>query len=331
MLLMRQPSTSRNAIQREWGCPHCGPTPDESRYRCNRCGQRLKLVTNVLANGPLVEKGAAQPTSTVARGARLRLGVAASVLLVLAMAGLLRPPGGAAAVPPLGVAAAAGEGAGPVLAARPGAIAEPREAAPLAAPDGVHRPGDLGQALEHYRAALAERPADAELLDNVGQVLVAMNRPADAVPFLKQAVGAEPSNMTARFDLAVAHARSGQLKEAVEDYTALTRSNTADVRVHHNLGLALRQLGRQAEAAAAFERATSLAPEEAPAWLGLALSLEADGRGGEAAAALDRYLTLEPHTADADNVRARIARLRPAVEPSSPSPDPGSATNRRSP
>jgi tetratricopeptide (TPR) repeat protein len=253
------------------------------------------------------------------------------VLLVLAMAGLLRPSGGDTALMPLGVAAAAGEGAGPAVSTRPAAIAEPREPAPPPAPDGAFRPGDLGQALEHYRAALAEKPADAELLDNVGQVLVAMKRPAEAVPFLKQAVGVEPSNMTARFDLAVAHARSGQIKEAVDEYHALVQAGSADVRVHHNLGLALRQLGRHAEAATAFERATVLAPGEAPSWLGLALSLEAESRAGDAAAALDRYLSLEPDTADADNVRARIGRLRAVVEPSSPPTEPGGASTRRRP
>jgi len=328
---MRKPSASQNAIKKAWGCPHCGPVLDGSKQRCTRCGQRLKLVADVRANGPLAENGAAQPKSTVSRGARFRLGVAASALLVLAMAGLLRPSGGATAAVPVDARATAGEGAGPAVSGRPAAAAEPREPAPPAAPDGVYRPGDLGQALEHYRAALAEKPADAELLDNVGQVLVAMNRPAEAVPFLKQAVGAEPSNMTARFDLAVAHARCGQLKEAVDEYNALVQTGSADVRVHHNLGLALRQLGRHAEAAMAFERATALAPGEAPSWLGLALSLEADSRAGGAAAALDRYLTLEPNSQDADNVRARVARLRALVEPSSPPPEPGGATPRRRP
>jgi predicted TPR repeat methyltransferase len=101
--------------------------------------------------------------------------------------------------------------------------------------------------------------------------------------------------------------------------------------VHHNLGLALRQLGRNTEAAAAFERATALAPDQAPGWLGLALSLEADGRGGEAVVALERYLVLEPSAPDADNVRARIVRLRSAAEPSAPPPDAAGSASRRRP
>jgi pentatricopeptide repeat protein len=191
------------------------------------------------------------------------------------------------------------------------------------------RPGDLEQALEHYREALTEKPADPELLANVGQILLAMNKPAEAVPFLEQAVAAEPFSIVARFDLAVAYGRSGRLREAVELYERMVRSGDADIRVYHNLGLALRQTGRNADAAAAFGRATALAPDQAPGWLGLALSLEADGRGVEAVTALERYLVLEPSAPDADNVRARITRLRSAVEPVSPPSDAGNGASRR--
>ena len=109
------------------------------------------------------------------------------------------------------------------------------------------------------------------------------------------------------------------------------RSGDADTRAHHNLGLVLRQLGRNAEAAAAFERATAMEPARAPAWLGLALSLEADGRRAEAATALERYLALEPAAADADNVRARIVRLRGTADPAAPAADAGSEAVRRRP
>jgi tetratricopeptide (TPR) repeat protein len=212
--------------------------------------------------------------------------------------------------------------------AAPGPVARSRQPeASTPAPSA----GGLEQALDRYRAALAEKPADAELLANVGQILVAMDRPAEAAPFLEKAVEAEPFSIVARFDLAVAYGRSGKLKEAVEQYETLARAGNADTRVHHNLGLALRQLGRNAEAASEFEQATALAPDRAPAWLGLALSLEADGRGGEAAAALEHYLLLQPSGPDADNVRARIARLRSAAQPSALPPDAETFASRRRP
>jgi len=331
---MRKSSASQVAVARVWGCSHCGPVLDESRRRCGRCGTKLTFVHDIASSKPAAESAAVDGQhKTLSRG-RLGLTVAASAVLVLATAGFLLPQGTVATKSVVQDREAHSQVSNNASIAGGWRVSSQAPAGlivPSTQGGEPYRPGDLGQALEHYRAALAEKPADAELLDNVGQVLVAMNRPAEAVPFLKRAVGAEPSNMTARFDLAVAHARCGQLTEAVDEYLVLVQGGSADIRVHHNLGLALRQLGRHTEAALAFERVTALAPGEAPSWLGLALSLEADGRTGDAAAALDRYLTLKPDAADADNVRARIARLRTMVEASSPPPEPGGATPRRRP
>jgi hypothetical protein len=47
--------------------------------------------------------------------------------------------------------------------------------------------------------------------------------------------------------------------------------------------------------------------------------------------ALERYLVLEPSAPDADNVRARIARLRSAAEPAEPQSDAGNGPPRRRP
>jgi len=311
-------------------CPHCGPTLTDTRLRCDRCGRELVYISEAEFVGLPTDAEAVEQKTGIARRARFWAGVAAAVVIVVAMAGLTLPgrhvPVSAPRAPML------------MTAKPPAALSVPRTALdpaagtrPIDAPGNVFRPGDLEQALGHYRAALAEKPADPELLANVGQILLAMNRPAEAAPFLEQAVEAEPFSVVARFDLAVAYGRSGRLREAVEQYERLVRSGDADVRVHHNLGLALRQLGRNTEAAAAFQRATTAAPEKAPGWLGLALSLEADGRGAEAAAALERYLSLEPSGPDADNVRARIARLRSTAEPSAPLPDAGTGTSRRRP
>ena len=312
-------------------CPHCGPTLTEARLRCDRCGRELVYISEDEFTGRGAASGPAAQRPATARRIGTWVAVTAAVAGVVAMAGLTMPrtqapesPVADASMPLAAQLSAPASAPSPTSAARAMSNQPP-------APALTSGPGDLGEALERYRAALAEQPADAELLANVGQILVAMNKPADAVPFLEKAVEAEPFGVVARFDLAVAYGRSGQLTEAVEQYESLVRSGDADTRAHHNLGLALRQLGRNTEAAAAFERATAMEPARAPAWLGMALSLEADGRRAEAATALERYLALEPAAADADNVRARITRLRASAEPIPPPPDDGSGPARRRP
>jgi predicted Zn-dependent protease len=310
-------------------CPHCGPTLTEARLRCDRCGRELVYISEAEFSGRDLDGDAAGQKPSVARRASLWASVAAAAIVVVALAGLRLPwrdvPGPAPEAGSMTMAAQS-----PAILAAPSNAPVVRGEAP--APDAVRaasKPGDLGEALAHYRAALAEKPADPELMGNVGQILVAMNRPGEAVPFLEKAVEAEPFAIIARFDLAVAYSRSGKPKEAAEQYEALVQSGSTDSRVYHNLGLALRRLGRNADAAAAFDRATALAPERAPGWLGLALSLEADGRAVEAATALERYLSLEPSGPDADNVRARIARLRAAAAPVEAQPDGESGASRR--
>jgi tetratricopeptide (TPR) repeat protein len=305
----------------------------EARLRCDRCGRELVYISEAEFVGHEPEHEASEGKPGIARRAGLWAGVAAAVVVVVATAGLTIP--GRQTSTPVQRDASMVMAAQPpaALSAAGAATARTRAAETRKddAPTASHKPGDLGEALARYREVLAEKPADPELMANVGQILVAMNRPAEAVPFLEQALEAEPFAVVTRFDLAVAYGRSGKLKEAIEQYETLVRSGSADPRVHHNLGLALRQLGRNAEATAAFGRATALAPEQAAGWLGLALSLEADGRGGEAASALERYLSLEPSGPDADNVRARIARLRAVAEASTAPPDAGMATSRRRP
>ena len=311
-------------------CPHCGPTLTEARLRCDRCGRELVYISEAEFSGRDLDIDAAEQKPSVARRARLWAGVAAAAIVVVALAGLRLPwrdvPGPVPEGAPMTMAAQS-----PAIFSAPSNAPVVRGDAP-APPDAARaafKAGDLGEALAHYRAALAEKPADPELMGNVGQILVAMNRPGEAVPFLEKAVEAEPFAIIARFDLAVAYGRSGKPKEAAEQYEALVQSGSTDSRVYHNLGLALRRLGRNAEAAAAFDRATALAPERAPGWLGLALSLEADGRAVEAVTALERYLSLEPSGPDADNVRARIARLRAAAAPVEAQPDGESGASRR--
>ena len=309
-------------------CPHCGPTLTAARLRCDRCGRELVSVSEAeFSAGTAPAAGEGQPPLSSRRFV-VWTGVSAAAVLVVALAGLALPGAQPQPATPDAASLMMAAPAPAPLTKQPRETGRTAADVTAAAPPAAARPGDLAQALEHYRAALAEKPADAELLGNVGRILVAMNQPADAVPFLEQALQAEPFSIVARFDLAVAYGRSGKLKEAVEQYESLVQAGSADARAYHNLGLALRQLGRNGDAAAAFQRAAALEPGRAPVWMGLALSLEADGRAGDAVAALERYLSLEPTGPDADNVRARIARLRAAASAEAPA-EPAAASSRR--
>jgi tetratricopeptide (TPR) repeat protein len=105
--------------------------------------------------------------------------------------------------------------------------------------------------------------------------------------------------------------------EAAQDWSEAERlyercilREPEDPTLHFNLGNVLRELGRQAEAAAAFARAASLDPEMAEAWFNLGCLAEARGHGAEAAHRYRRALAIEPDYADALFNLARLETER---------------------
>ena len=64
------------------------------------------------------------------------------------------------------------------------------------------------------RSKRTRRIADA--LSNLGQVLVKMNRPADAIPYLSRAASLAPDQWTYQFNLARALGLVGRLDESIQ-------------------------------------------------------------------------------------------------------------------
>lgn len=90
------------------------------------------------------------------------------------------------------------------------------------------------------------------------------------------------------------HAQQGNFNEAVANLRVFTQTYTQEAAGWFNLGYALQQLGRQAEAGVAFRRAVAIDPRMDRAWYGLALVLM-DARLYQAAAdALEKTTALQP-------------------------------------
>ena len=111
-----------------------------------------------------------------------------------------------------------------------------------------------------------------------GSLLMQANRPAEAVAMFRQAANLSDEPAT-REKLALAELAAGNFAEAAAQLDRLTGGGTDTTRV--DLLLALGEcrlhLGKPIEARAAFQSAATLAPGNADAWLALAkASLEAD-------------------------------------------------------
>jgi protein O-GlcNAc transferase len=113
--------------------------------------------------------------------------------------------------------------------------------------------GDSAAALVEYQTLAAAEPDSAYGLLGTGALLIKQNKLDEALAALKRAVALAPADFEAHLALGRAHALKEQFNEAVaalEQAVALA-PDRADA--HYQLGLALRRLGRTAEAAREFK------------------------------------------------------------------------------
>jgi len=281
-----------------------------------------------------VPPAAPDPGAAAAASRRLRkISAVMGAVFVVAIGGLWIWRGGGAAPAPAGKAPTSDP------------LASRRVQAPVAkkeTPVAVARPfmdssavgseaysgGDLNAALAAYQAAVEKNPQDAESWSNLGQVLVRLNRVAEAVPCFDRAIAILPSRWAYTFNRARAMGLLGRWDDAIAGYRQANELFPNDYVTVYNLGLALHKKGDEAAAVTAYQHAVTFAPDDAPLRLALGISLEKLGKRTDAAEAYKEYLRLAPSAADAGQVRARIAFLAgpapaTAAAPSAPAPTSG--------
>ena len=201
--------------------------------------------------------------------------------------------------------------------------------------------GRADDAIDGFRQALRLRPDFTAAHANLGLLLVATGRHAEAEVHLSTAVTVMPSDAVLRNALGIAQESASRLHDAELSYRAALALRPGFAEAHANLGNSLRRQGRLDEAETHYGRAIELQPDfavahynlgivlqererndEAIAQYRLALSYRADhvdalinlsnclrqqGTIGEARATLERVLELRP-----DNVEAlcNLAQLK---------------------
>lgn len=291
-------------------CEKCGAKVRSGRDRCPRC----RAV--VIAPDPARERANSRRLATITGI------VAGSFVVVLAGLWIWREWG----TPRSSVKSAA---APATTSSRPSAPAVSQAARPLpaigrdrpfldaaGAGSAAYHDGDYAAALAHYQAALEKNPQDTDALSNLGQVLVKLNRPADAIPYLTRAVSLAPDQWTYQFNLARALGLVGRIDESIQGYRRAQELFPNDYVTTFNLALSLHKKGDEAAAVDQYQKAINLQPEDASFRKALAISYERLQKPTEAAAAYQEYLRLSPAAPDADIVRARIAELTGTPVPS---------------
>lgn len=178
----------------------------------------------------------------------------------------------------------------------------------LATAKAFQRRGDFAAAEAAYERILASEPDNAEALNNLGNVLRGLKRPAEAMNRLRQALAARPEHPAILSNLGLALGDLHRSAEAAECHRRALAIDPKFVAGHNNLGLALKELGLFAEAEESYRRALALNPDFAEALNNLGNAVRAQGRLEEAVAAFRRAIAVKPDYADAHNNLANALR-----------------------
>jgi protein O-GlcNAc transferase len=161
-----------------------------------------------------------------------------------------------------------------------------------------HQAGRLTEAERLYRQVCTARPDHFAALHRLGVVAHQLGRP-DAPDILARAVKLRPDVAEAHNDLGVVLGARGRFAEAATAFQRAAALRPDYAEAHANLGGALRRLGRTEEAVARYERAAVLMPNSAGAHNNVANALMELGRLDAALAHYDKAIALAPDFAPA--------------------------------
>jgi protein O-mannosyl-transferase len=120
----------------------------------------------------------------------------------------------------------------------------------------------------------------------------------DLVGLWRDTVSKRPGNARARTNLGLALLEAGRAAEAATELERAVADSPLLPDAHYNLGVALDRLSRRPDAIAQYQEAVRLKPSSAAAWGNLAIDLAQAGRPEEALPAFAEAARLDPTSAE---------------------------------
>lgn len=154
------------------------------------------------------------------------------------------------------------------------------------------------EALASYRDSLKLEPHNVRAHNNAGQALLQLGRIAEATRSFEQALELDPGYATGHNNLGNALAKQGLNHRAIASYRRAAELQPALAEAHVNCGNTLLAVGEAREALACFERALALNPSLTAALVGRGNALQPLRRFDAARAAYDQALRLNPDDPD---------------------------------
>jgi Flp pilus assembly protein TadD len=130
---------------------------------------------------------------------------------------------------------------------------------------GLYRQGDMAQAVQECRLALAINPNDPASNFNVGLFLSGQGKEGQAITQYRKVLAIRPDSFEVRTCLALALQRTGDLQGAYDEYRKVIDQNPNYEPAHNDLGGLLARIGMIDLAETELRQACRLDPDDASA------------------------------------------------------------------
>lgn len=122
-------------------------------------------------------------------------------------------------------------------------------------------PGNLGKAIESQRKLATERPQDPAVLNDLGNLLLLADQPAEAEEAYRKALELDPDKVTALFNLALLQQQRGERREALTLYKKVVALQPTHAWAHYQIGTLYESWDEDSKAVEHYARAFALDPQ----------------------------------------------------------------------
>ncbi len=122
-------------------------------------------------------------------------------------------------------------------------------------------PPNLGRAIEAQRRLAAERPQDAAVYNDLGNLLLLAHQPADAEAAYRRAVEIDPKKTSALFNLGLLLQQEGNPHESRLLYERVLEADPRHAWAHYQLGTLYERKGESSRAVREYAQAFALDPQ----------------------------------------------------------------------
>ena len=165
----------------------------------------------------------------------------------------------------------------------------------------LHQEGNFEEAKQLYHSILKTQPSNLDANNNLGVLLIAINKADEAEVCFKKVIELKPDFVEAHHNLGNALDKLNRLDEAEVCFKKAIELKPDFVEAHHNLGNALDKLNRLDEAEVCYKKVIELKSDYAEAYNNLGMVLQKHSKLKEAEACFKKAIELKADYAEAYN------------------------------